>query len=1167
MSAPPPDHPDRAPQSSAVRLVPYSPPRASTSSEESSASARQAATHQTSESSTGDDGRTNPRTGKATSSGNGQQNQGSTGALPASSAAPLSLAKPQGAGVSDRGPATIRRISSTDARSANPATEIPVSSSPNLNFNAPSRGRLSAASHRTNVSQASRQSASSQFGDVESVSSSPGPSEPPSGQRRPQSRRRNFVAVLNEDKTFSLVPKRQRDPEPQPQNPPRSSSALSEYSGPGGRSSQLPSFPSTPRVSQASSHEGYSSYASSHYDRPSSSLAETIPDRSITPNTPVPSSPGSSTQETITEDLVPESSTSSALQWHNRMLGGLRRVANLPSGKQPAHSPEPGSDTTETPQPAVPETAPSHDENLVDTRATQEEQASVHSSSPSDGSDTANYRVFSAESEAPSFFYHPEAQTSTHEEEEAARGSDESLVDSHLRPQSSFATVQTTSTDFETTNYKIYTHSDDEGSDEDHSNSPVAGPSSPAKRTVPQIQPQTSTGSFQSGASSASDNANYKTYGSPSPVLSPVPEASPIPEEHEYTPAQSFLSPDTTTYDTTNYRVYGGSISPSGFGSVESFNPPSPSGSYTPLIRSPTGAVPSLYTQEEEAGPSGTANEPNFVTHGDPSPLPSRQPSRDATPNTIESDGTVVRHPREEDSQDSLAVAPLRPRRESEESIGYYRARSRSRSREDLHTQKSKKSLKTRNSSTSTINEEAAENFYTGQAYLDAQAEDYEDPSSSVPGPSERQRQLDEQRERERQQREAPTWEGAEAASGSQGGPMALPVTPHQWSSQLSTVLSESEPESSSSGNRGSLVSHSPQGSYGSHERRSSRGWSSHSRQMLSISSSLAAELEAASRSRSNSNSQHSFLERPSPAYRGFQGAVRDHDEDGDGLAELHQISPRPSRSRLSDMFQHSNASDRNLHSSASSRSFNNGIPLWAKLYYGSGERPHLRSTSISSMSDLSSRPGSAIRHGGSPLSEQFSYGLRSPRRRPREIAPEEASERQYTRGSMEIQPIQAEDDQYEPGFRRSIRRMTSSLWSPHLRRDVRARNRYSIWDTPSVAWSAESGMFGRRNVQVVLFVVGFIFPFSWMIGALLPLPKPSPLAMVQRDSSYSDLGVRTNSHEYERHIESVDELRYENARWWRMLNRVMSVVGLLIIATVVVLLVLALKQGWGTRG
>lgn len=1082
--------------------------------------------------------------------------------MPASSAPPFLLAKRRDDGVSERGPATIRRISTSDPRPGSAATDIPVSPSSHLpGVNAPARGRLSTTSY---TSQSSRQSASSHLSSDAEPPPSSITSTAASGARRPQSRARNFVAVLNEDKTFSLVPQRPRNTDAQSQNPPASSSSgLSDYGGSGGRSSQLP-FPITPRVSQASSHEGYSSYASSHYDRPSSSLAGTIPDRSITPSTPVPSSPGSSTQETITEHPIAESSAS---PWNFRMFGGLRRVPNLPApdtkGKHPAHSP--GSDTAETPPPHVPEDTSSLDDNLVHSRSSdQEEQASIHSSVRSADSDAANYRVFSGSSEAPP---HPEPQEQERVQE---RGSDESLVDPHLRPQSSFATVDTTSTEFESSNYKIYTHSDDEGSVGARSESPVEGPSSPAKRNlyVPQLEPQASIGSIQSGVSSASENTNYKVYGSPSPNLSPVPESEPLREERELRPAQSFLSTTSTTYETDNYKVYGGRISPAAFSSVESFSPPSPSGSYAPLLRSPTGLAPSLYTQEEEAGPSTIANvDPNYVVHGEPSPESSREasrePSRQNTPNSTGSGETIVRRePREEESQDILAISPLRPSKGFEEGFGYYTRRSRSRSgsksKDDLKSKKSLKSVKS--SISSAINEEEADNFYAAQAYLDAPPGEYE----PVPGPSERQRQLDEQRERERQQREAAAWEAAGASGGPQGGPMALPTTPHQWSSQLSTVMSESEPDSSSSGNRASMISASPQGSHGSHERRSSRGWSSsHSRQMLSISSSLAAELEANSRSRSDSHP--GSLERPGPAYRGFHGAVRDHDEDGDGLGDLHQISPRPSRSRLSDMFTSSSSSDRSLHTSASNRSFNNGIPLWAKLYYGSGERRFLRSHSISSMSDLSSRPGSGIPQSASPLSENYPLGIYSPRRRARESTHAEMAHRRSTTGSMDIQPIPAVDDQ-ELGFRRSLRRMTSSLWSPHLRRDVRAQNRYSIWDTPSVAWSAESGVFGRRNVQVVFFVMGFIFPFAWMIGAVLPLPKPSPLAMVQRDSSYSDLAVRQQSHEYERHIESVDELRYENARWWRMLNRIMSVVGLLIIAAVVTLVVLALRDGWGTR-
>jgi hypothetical protein len=35
------------------------------------------------------------------------------------------------------------------------------------------------------------------------------------------------------------------------------------------------------------------------------------------------------------------------------------------------------------------------------------------------------------------------------------------------------------------------------------------------------------------------------------------------------------------------------------------------------------------------------------------------------------------------------------------------------------------------------------------------------------------------------------------------------------------------------------------------------------------------------------------------------------------------------------------------------------------------------------------------------------------------------------------------------------------------------------MWEPPSVNWSAESGILGRRNVQIILFIFGFIFPFG----------------------------------------------------------------------------------------
>lgn len=1150
MSAPGGQQPSAA---KAIRVVPYSPPRAANAAgaqaqAQAPAPARVRHGHEHEhehEHEYRDEDESYPAAGPVAASASGS----------------ASGKRPEGGGVSGRGePATVGGSSTTapvDPRTGLAPSVIPVHAPP------PSRGRLSTATSYTTSSSTTRPSTSSRSSHVSDTES-----EAPSTvgtARRPQSRRRNFVAVLNDDKkTFSLVPQRPRASDAlslassSQEQPPRAESALSEYGGPSLRSSQLHSFPTTPRVSQASSHEGVSSYASSHYDRPNSSLAGNLPDRSITPATPtsaVPSSPGL----TITEDLaVPDSSPT---PWHYRM--GVRKVSADLQEKQSFHTQASKSDTTETPQaPVTDSQGPGRDENPVDSRPTKDAPAAAFPSpTPSSGSERTNYRVYRDDTGAP---LDQTLDAPAHHDQEDHEGSDESLADPQLRPQPSFATAQTASTDFDHTNYKVYGHSDSDGSEEDHQDSPIAGPSSRALRIphIPLLEPQSSLTSLQSAASSSSDNQNYRVYGPSSPGLPPVPESEPLQGTHELRPAQSFLSAVSSLPDNDNYIVYGRS-SPAALSSVESFNPPSEAGSYAPLL-SPTAL-------DHEAGPSSppsaaaaaaATTNPNYIVHGDPSP----DPSREASPATSESGATVVRHaPHQEYSQESLVVSPLRPRK-SQEGFGYFRARSRSRSisKEELRTKKSLKSVKS--SISSIINEDAAEGFFAGQAYLDGPPGEYEAASPSVAGPSDRQRQLDQQRERERQQKEALAWEGEGAASGAQGS-MALPTTPHQWSSQLSTVISESEPEESN-GTHSSLASvslpgGSVHGSQGSHERRNSRGWSTHSRQMLSISSSLAADLEAASRSRSNS--QPGSVERPSPSYR-YQGQVRHHDEDGDGLADLQMISPRPSRSRLSDMFNQSNSSERNLHSSASTRSFNNGIPTWAKLYYGSGERRYLRSASISSASDLSSRPESMLQHSSSPTSDQYPMGLWSPRRRPMESGPGDLSQPRSAAGSVDVPEGSADDHVHEVGFRRSLRRMTSSVWSPHLQRDVRAQNRYTIWDSPSVAWSAESGVFGRRNLQVVLFVVGFILPFAWMIGAVLPLPKPSPLAMAQRDSSYSDLGIRSHSHEFERHIESVDELRYQNARWWRMLNRCMSLVGLLIIGAVVGLAVAAVKQGWGTR-
>lgn len=147
-------------------------------------------------------------------------------------------------------------------------------------------------------------------------------------------------------------------------------------------------------------------------------------------------------------------------------------------------------------------------------------------------------------------------------------------------------------------------------------------------------------------------------------------------------------------------------------------------------------------------------------------------------------------------------------------------------------------------------------------------------------------------------------------------------------------------------------------------------------------------------------------------------------------------------------------------------------------------------------------------------------------------------------------------------GIRRSIRRMTSSIWSPHLQTDRRAAT-FSIWmPPPTITWGPDQGPFDRRNIQVIMFALGWIFPFAWMIAAVLPLPQKPSMDTTQHVSS-TRLEIPegpTPNVEKPR----FDDKKFLSARWWRNINRLMSVVGLLIIGAVVALIVIGLRDNWG---
>jgi len=78
------------------------------------------------------------------------------------------------------------------------------------------------------------------------------------------------------------------------------------------------------------------------------------------------------------------------------------------------------------------------------------------------------------------------------------------------------------------------------------------------------------------------------------------------------------------------------------------------------------------------------------------------------------------------------------------------------------------------------------------------------------------------------------------------------------------------------------------------------------------------------------------------------------------------------------------------------------------------------------------------------------------------------------------------------------------------------------------------------------------------MIGAVLPLPP---------DPESKKLGLAaTAGHPFRTHVLATDESHYQGARWWRKLNRYMSVVGLLVIAAVVTLTILGVRQKLGSQ-
>lgn len=381
-----------------------------------------------------------------------------------------------------------------------------------------------------------------------------------------------------------------------------------------------------------------------------------------------------------------------------------------------------------------------------------------------------------------------------------------------------------------------------------------------------------------------------------SPSITPVPETiitAPTATGHVKT--QSFNSEEevsdstnSTIDETTNYKVLGRSSPPGPDSDIlETASLQSSEGNFKVIGRS--SPVQPL-ASSPEPGFLDTPGSRNFVVHGG---TPSSLAAFPHRPRPQYSDDSLSEQVRAGYSQESLVIPPLNPRRQSsQERFGYCKRLSR-------------ESLRGRANSFSTISSIISQDTASllvastpnlVRIHRTASASSFNLPSwPGQPGPALQGTRMD--------------------------------VQPHPWASQLSPVVSEYE--GSDLGSRiASAISRS--------ERGSSAPGSRGSRQLLRLPSALSAqeEEEVLGSSRALSES----IERPSPAYmRGAlpSPAVRDVDEHGDGLADLHrnQLQHKPSwRSYLSRR-----GSDRELHSAASSRAgslTSASIPTWAWSVY-----------------------------------------------------------------------------------------------------------------------------------------------------------------------------------------------------------------------------------------
>ncbi|KAJ5375397.1 hypothetical protein N7517_007403 [Penicillium concentricum] len=301
---------------------------------------------------------------------------------------------------------------------------------------------------------------------------------------------------------------------------------------------------------------------------------------------------------------------------------------------------------------------------------------------------------------------------------------------------------------------------------------------------------------------------------------------------------------------------------------------------------------------------------------------------------------------------------------------------------------------------------------------------------------------------------------------------------------------------------------------------------------------------------------------------------VDSNDSDDERLDSLTKLPTRPIFSQsLSSGSKRSNSTRSLQRPGTGTSTILNILPTWAKVYY---LREPMGLNSTLSMMDTtrapSTRPPSTrppSTRPGTGTSNSSVYNLvpgplnvprpRSPERRPPSPQRKPIPQRRLESDPRDPRAHWVPSPQPEDGeFTGSHLNRLRHSWSPHLLPDRRVlQHSTSRWRAPSLD-SRNEPVFGRRNIQVYSFCVGFIFPVAWCVAAFLPLPpKPKMSQMVEYESG-SDVGAAL-----EAQCVNLQQRRRDNARWWRNLNRWMISLGVVIIVVIIVLAVIGTTTGF----